>query len=203
MKMAPRTQLILVAVGIIVVLAVLAGVLVVPQFGRLSSTEAQIATKEAEIDQAQALLEARQAAKENAAGTDAALLELGASVPENPDLPSLIIELQDVAYSSNVMLMSVAPSDILPMGGYSALPIDLEVKGEWTDCVDFLQRLHELQRQVRLVEVSTNVRGPGDDEGAIKDLPPYAVNQVIKLNTYIIPADSADEGGAPPAPPGQ
>lgn len=201
MKMSPRTQLILVAAGIVVVVAVLAAVLVIPQFGRLSSTEQQIAQKEAEIDQAQALLEARQAAKENAAGTDAALLELAAGVPENPDLPSFIIELQDVAYSSNVQLRSVAPADMVDMGGYAALPIELQVWGEWADVVDFMQRLNEMQRQVRLVESAVNVMGPGDTADAVDDLPPYAINDLIQLNTYIIPAASAGAGQAVPAPP--
>ncbi len=118
MKLSPRYTLILVSLGILLVVIVAAVVLVVPQFTKLSELDANIGSADEQIAQSQNLLRERQQAKDNAAFTDAALLELAAAVPETPDLPSLIIELQDIAYESNVQIRVIEPADLEQGAGF-------------------------------------------------------------------------------------
>ncbi len=196
-KLSPRNTLILVAVGIVAGLAILAAVLVVPQFKKLSSLDAAIAAADTQVEQAQTLLAARQEAKTNAAMTDAALLELAAGMPETPDQPSLIIELQDYAYDSNVELRTVTPGALTGNGVWITMPMQLMVWGDWADCVDFVQRLQRLTRQVRIIRVDSSLT---DVEGAVQEHGQYTNSLTLDINTYIIP--SADESGtaAPVAP---
>ena len=74
-------------------------------------TTTQIQEAEQEVDEANALLLQRQDMKDRAAQTDAAYLRLANSVPETPELPSLIIELQDVALQSGVNFEGLRPED--------------------------------------------------------------------------------------------
>jgi Tfp pilus assembly protein PilO len=198
MKLSPRYTLILTAVGVFLSVVVLAVVLVVPQFGKLADLKMQIGTADDQVQQAESLVQARQEAKSNAAFTDAALLELAAAVPENPDLPSLIIELQDVAYQSNVQLRRIVPGDMVQSTGYVIMPVEIEVWGEWTDSVDFVQQVGRLSRQVRIVQTTTAVLDEGDLEEALDEIEDYGVSTVLQLETYVIPAaaDSQTGGGA-------
>lgn len=200
MKLSPRYTLILTAVGILLAVVILAVVLVLPQFGRLAEVETQISTSQQQADEAQALLEQRQAAKRDAAATDAQLLELAAALPENPDLPSLIIELQDVAYECNVQLRLVEPQPMTSGDGFVSVPLGLRIWGNWADSVEFIQRLQKLTRQVRVVDMTTDVLGEGDLIVGVEQLDPYSVESQIVLETYVIPSANATGTAVPPAP---
>jgi type IV pilus assembly protein PilO len=203
MRLSPRLALILTAVAVFVAVVVLAAVLVVPQFGKLGDLEQQIDSADDAVSQAENLLKARQQAKDDAAFTDAALLELAAAVPENPDLPSLIIELQDVAYQSNVQLRGIEPGEMVQNAGYVTMPVSVTVWGDWADTVDFVQRTQKLTRQVRMFEVASQVLDEGDNEEAVEDLEPYSVETQLIVETYVIPATSDATATVPPAAPAQ
>ncbi|HSK47990.1 MAG TPA: type 4a pilus biogenesis protein PilO [Coriobacteriia bacterium] len=199
MKLSPRYTLILVALGVLAVVVIAAAVLVVPQFRRLSEVETMFASVDDQVTQAETLLQTRQAAKEDAAFTDAELLELAAAVPETPDQPSLIIELQDLAYESAVQIREVEPTDLVQGNGVVAMPMTLTTWGTWTDTVDFVQRLRRMSRQVRIVEVDSGVVDESTTDEGVEDLPPYSVECVLQLETYVIP--SAESTSSVPAPP--
>lgn len=200
MKLSPRYMVILTGVGVVAVIVVLALVLVVPQVQRMNELDEQIATADMQISQAESLLKTRQEAKEKASVTDAALLELAAAVPENPDLPSLIIELQDVAYASNVQLRVIEPADLVQAEGYLTMPLTVKIWGDWADSVDFVQRVRELTRQIRLVEVTAKVLPEADREKAVEPLDYYSTETNLLIESYIIPAESGQTGAAPADP---
>ncbi len=197
MKISMRDQLVLTAVALVVVLGIVVGFLVVPQFSKLAGLDQEIQDAEADVAVQQALLEQREGMKDQAAETDAKALKLGGLVPDSPDLPSLIIELQDIAFASGVKLTAITPSEpvIAPTGTYLAIPLDLTVQGTWTDSVDYLQRIPRLTRGIRTVEFSSNVLDAND----LDDVSPYSVQTLIKLEAYATPS-VATSGTTPPAP---
>lgn len=200
MKLSPRYTVILTAVGVLAVIVLLAMVLVVPQIQRVNDLDEQIETADAQISQAEALLKSRQEAKERASVTDAALLELTAAVPENPDLPSLIIELQDLAYQSNVQLRAIEPADLVQAQGYLTMPLSIRVRGDWADSVDFVQRLRKLTRQLRVIEADSKVMAESDLTEGVEEVPQYSVETNLLIESYIIPAESGQTGSVPADP---
>jgi Tfp pilus assembly protein PilO len=193
MKLSPRNTLIASAVGAVLLVIVLVVVLVVPQFGKLGDLGEQISTADAEATAATMLLAQRREIKNSAAVTNNTLLTLANAVPENPELPSLIIELQDSAYASDVSLRGVTPAlpAVVEDQTVVSVPLSLEVWGTWSDTVDFLQRLQKLGRSVRVTQFEAMVIEESVAHDANIKLPPYyQVRTVVALETYVIPAGS-------------
>jgi Tfp pilus assembly protein PilO len=200
-KIGPREQIILTIVGLLAVLVAIAVLLVWPQVKKQKSLDGQITVAEQQLSTAQALLAQRQEIKNRTAMTDAQWLKLASMVPENPDLPSLIIELQDAAFASGVQVVAIAPSDPAPSadGSYLSVPLEIRVLGTWADTVDFMKSINKLSRGLREVSCSAAV-APIDSGNPI--LPNYSVATALKLEAYMIPPASTAATAAPaPATP--
>jgi Tfp pilus assembly protein PilO len=182
MRLSPRNQFILTIVGLTLLLIALVALLIVPQYTKRNALQQQINQVTQEVSVAKTLLAQRQQIKDRAAQTDAEWLRLANMVPESPDLPSLIIELQDVAFTSGVKMLGITPA--VPVvgttGQYQTLPISLNVSGSWADNVDYLQRILKIERGLRIVGFSS----AGVDDGS-------AVTTNITIEAYMIPATSS------------
>jgi type IV pilus assembly protein PilO len=169
MRLTPQVEL-LIGIAIIVVagLAVV-GLLIVPQFGVLADQDAQLAKAQQDVTSAQATLAQRQSAKNQAAQTQAELMTLQNQVPDSPELPTLIIELQDVAADAGLSWVKVEPKEPTNMEGFSTVPIGLTLQGSWPDTVDYVRRLSRLDRQVRIVSVGINPLSDPNQQGAAEE----------------------------------
>lgn len=195
MTLSYRNKLIL-ASAVAVLLAVLVLLLLVmPAFQRLRTYDEQIAEADRQISQAQALLAQRQEVKGRSHETEAKRIRLANQMPETPELPSLIIELQDTVNLSGLEFASLTPSEpILVEGGYSEITIAMLVRGTWQDTVDLMQRLPRLTRQVRIVGFNTAQSAQDDDDDDTN-----VVETGMTIRVYTMPADVAP-AAVPPAP---
>jgi len=196
-----RDQLIVTAIGLVIVLGLVVGFLVVPQFGNLATLDDEIEQAQADVQVQQSLLTQREEMKDRAAETDAKTLKLGNLVPDRPDLPSLIIELQDIAFASGVKLTAITPSDptTATAGTYMVIPIDMTVQGTWTDTVDYLQRIPRLTRGIRTVEFAATVI----EADETNDASPYSQQTLIKIEAYSVPSSPTVDAVAPAPTPTQ
>lgn len=200
MNLSPRNRFFAVAAGAVLSVVVLAFVLVFPQFGKLGNLDAQIASATEQQKAADTLLKQRQDIKNQAAATDARMLQLQNSVPENPEMPSLIIALQDEANAAGVRLAQVEMDDPTAGASFVTLPLTAQVLGTWSDTIEFMQQLRKLERQVRIVGFETNLASDTDLENVDLSMPPlYQVQTLLTLEAYMVPAVSAPTS-APPAP---
>lgn len=197
MNLSPRNRLIVVAALAFVVLIVMVVALVLPAAQQIGAVQEQIDAATEDSDSARILLEQRRQIRDRAAATDVRVLELAVAVPENPDLPSLVIDLQDLATESGVFLSSIQPSPLVvsETAPHVGMPIDLVVQGPWADVVDYLQQLRRLPRQLRVNDVVVTVVAPPEGEEAESDVgisvpPYYQVNAAIRVTAYIIPASA-------------
>ena len=192
MKISPRNRLIIVAVVMVLVLVATVFLLIVPEFTRMGELDGQIAQADNEAASAQTLLAQRRQMKDNSASTEALWLRLAGLVPENPELPSLIIELQDVAYTDGVQLRSITPGVPTTVSGqtYLSVPAALVVYGTWQDTVEFLKSLSKLSRGLRITNVSSDVMADSPDD-ANPALPSYSVKTSLAIEAYTIPAATA------------
>ena len=144
--------------------------------------------------QANALLSQRQAAKDAAAVTQAKLLRLANQIPDNPELPSLIIELQDTANEAGVEFMRMQPGNPVAKAGYSAIQMDLNLTGRWADNVEFMRRLRDLDRQVRVVNVS--IIAPTDEGELATGTGSPVLGSAVKLEAYVQGTAIAEAAGS-------
>lgn len=203
MKISPRNIIIIVAALFVLGVVAVVLLLVVPQVNRMNTLDGQIKTANADVQNAETLLAQRRSIKDRAASTEDDWLRLANEVPENPELPSLIIEMQDLAYASGVTLMEIKPSAPAPRPSAEAatfltLPIHLTVRGSWFDTIDYLQKLIRLERQVRIAKFTSDRLTAG------LDVLPGTNETGLDIEVYVIPAQSAAPAAAAvPAPAGK
>jgi Tfp pilus assembly protein PilO len=197
MKLSYRNKLIL-AGAVAVLLAVLVLVLfVLPQFQKLRTYDDQIAEADAQISQAQSLLAQRQEVKARSAETEAKRIRLANQMPETPELPSLIIELQDTVNEAGLEFASLTPTEpSVTEAGYSEITMAMLVRGTWQDTVDLMQRLPKLTRQVRIVGFNTAVQQSRDEDD---DDDTNVVETGMTIRVYTMPAEIVPPA-TPPAP---
>lgn len=204
MKIAPREQFILTLAAAALLIVVLVAVLVYPSVKNLSTLDAQISQAQSDVSSAKSLLAQRQAIKDRASQTDAKWLTLANEVPDNPDLPALIIELQDAAFESGVQLVAVTPGKPALLGTYANVPLNIQILGSWADSVDYAQRIFKLSRALRISVLSATVTNNSAQETRLNTpLPLYSPVTTFELEAYMIPAATTPTATAAPAPAGQ
>lgn len=66
------------------------------------------------------------------------------AMPDDDDMPGIILELNSVAAASGIEFVSIAPQAGAVRTGYTALPINLSFEGNFYDLTDFLFRIRNL-----------------------------------------------------------
>jgi Tfp pilus assembly protein PilO len=199
MKIGPREQLIGVILVLVVVFAAVVALLVWPQYQKQKSLDAQVTAAEQQLNASRTLLAQRQEIKNRIASTDAQWLGLASLVPENPDLPALIIELQDAAFASGVQIEAIVPAEPVESAdkSYVVVPLEISVVGTWGDTVDYMKSFTKLVRGIREAGFTAAV-APADTGDPV--LPDYSVATAIQLQAYTIPASQGTTPTPAPAP---
>jgi Tfp pilus assembly protein PilO len=214
MMLKPSHKLIISAVGAVLVIAVLVIALVVPQIGALGDLDEQIKQADQDIQRNETTLKRRQEAKQRAAATDAELMRLANELPESPELPALIIELQDAVNESGLEFTRIDPEQEYPPGsdddteddttaGYRTVSIEMEVLGRWQDTVDLLQRMRRISRQIRVerIESTREEEAPAGSEEVTPTVEmPNLVRTKILIEVYTMPSETDAPAPTAPAP---
>jgi type IV pilus assembly protein PilO len=185
------------AVIALMAVLVIAGValLIVPKFGEMGALDAELQSANDQIAQTKARLAQLEQAKATASLTQAELLALGNQFPEKPELPALVIELQDVSNASGIRFERIGPGVPAPVasGQYSEIPITARVTGSWPDVLDYLRRLNRMTRAIRVTDVSLT---PLASVSATSTEAPD-VGADISMRAYVMNAASQQPAAAP------
>jgi Tfp pilus assembly protein PilO len=131
------------AVALLIVALVAYFLLVRPkraEAGRLTEEIAQLDTE---------LQAARQAAKPDETAQKikvADIFELAKAMPDRPDMPGIILELNSLAESVAIEFVSIAPEPVVAGNGYRILPVRFVFEGDYFALTDFLFRVRNLVR---------------------------------------------------------
>lgn len=183
-RLSAQNQLI---IGIVVIVAVTLGAVflaILPQFDRAKQIDTEISQVESDIQAQKALVARRMSAKAQAAEAQVEMLRIANEVPEAPELPTVIVNLQDAANAAGLTFAQIMPGEPAPAVdasnkdlGFTKIPIALTVRGAWADHIDYLRRLSKLQRGVRVTDATYTYVAETDTE-------PAYVEGVIKLEVY-------------------
>ncbi|MDP8973050.1 MAG: type 4a pilus biogenesis protein PilO [Actinomycetota bacterium] len=100
--------------------------------------------------------------RRNAADIERQILELSKRIPEQAELPTLVVQIEEVAEAAEVTQFSIEPGapEAPPGGGnFSRIPITMTFVGRYEQMQDFLLRVRNLARLVTVNEV-TYCRSP-------------------------------------------
>jgi Tfp pilus assembly protein PilO len=202
-----------IAIGVmaVVTLAVVF-LLILPIFQEVSSLNTEIATEQSNLAAAQALLARRQSAKAQSAANEVELMRIANQMPDAPQLPSVIIELQDVANAAGVEFRSITPSGITAVPAtdgttvaYDSLPMALVVDGSWAEVIDYLYRLQNLNRGVRVLSIAfvynpgtaaTETEGTETQAAETEAAVPPSITANVQLEAYMMPGTTSVVGAA-------
>lgn len=209
MKLSPRDEIIVGVVVVILLVVALSMLLVRPQFAALSDVSKRQAEEETKIRNAEAELQLLKAAKSEALQVQADLIKVNNRVPDSPQLPSLVVEIQDLANEAGIDFISIKPAEMVATGEYTTLPIELGLHGQFFDVVDFLYRLQHLTREIRVEKLDLSKQlTPGGESAAEDD---GGLDLSITANVYVMgsvpgaqaPKEAPGSGGQTPAPSGK
>lgn len=201
MKLSPNQKLIIAVVVIAVVAAAVLFLLIVPQITKMAKLDSDIETAADDIDSARSLLNQRQEVKARSPQTETQLLALANQLPESPEMPGLIIELQDTVNTSGMEFISMQPGEPEAREGYTSIPSEMVVTGRWQDCVDLLQRLRRITRQIRILDFRVEVfEDEADEESTDSADKPTEVEATITIEVYTMAQSAEASGTVPPAP---
>jgi type IV pilus assembly protein PilO len=124
--------------------------------------------KEARKQQLEQTVAQLENARRNAPDIERQILEVSKRIPEQDEIPTLVVQIEEVARTANVTQFSIEPGapEAPPGGGnFSRIPITMTFQGRYEDMQDFLLRLRNLARLVTVNEV-TYCRSPEPISGA-------------------------------------
>ncbi len=185
MKLTSLQKMIIVGALIVVAAALVVAFVIMPMFTTLADLQTQRTAAEARTTAATDVLNTLRAAKGRAAVTEAELLQIGTQMPDSPQLPSLIIELQDIANASGVKVTSMAPGQPTPAGGgqYTEISMSTQVTAEWDDLLDYLKRLDHSTRLLRVSNLTVN---PPASAATTSTAASTALQVTMTMKAYVI-----------------
>jgi type IV pilus assembly protein PilO len=175
-----RTDRNILILGLLIIVLVVVGyyfLLLRPLLGTLDARAQERSAKESELASLQQEVAQLEAAKRNAPETERQLLELAKRVPTQPEIPTLVVQIEDVADASGVSQLSIEPGTPGPPpggGNFSVVPVTMSFEGTYEQLQDFLLRTRNLARLVTVNSV-TYCRvvplGVGESACTIEEVP--------------------------------
>ena len=162
--MTNRNILILGALGIVVLLVAYYFLLLSPLLGRLDEQSQARKDKQAQLAQVQQDVNKLEEVRRNSPEIERQLLELSKRIPAQPQIPTFVVQIEEIADASGVTQVSVDPEPSLaPEGGgdYRVVPVTMQFTATYDEMQDFLLRTRNLARLVAVNNV-TYCR-PGSD----------------------------------------
>jgi hypothetical protein len=194
-----------------------------PKRDEATKLDAEIATKQAEIDQTKSLIAGYTQAKDDYKANYRMLARLGKAIPADDDVRSLLVQLSDTADRAKVSFDSIsvganagvstevaaattgdlapAPGTV-PVGsaGFSAMPFSFGFEGSFFRLSDFFNRLEDF---VTVENQKIDVTGRLLLVGSISVTPTQGMKKLtaqVGAASYLVPELTGVAGAAPVAP---
>lgn len=150
-----KQQIIVIAVVAVLILIIFT-LLLKPKISQLSEISAIQEQEEQEFNALNATIIRLKSIKQRAPEIEARLAELGKSIPETAEVPSLLVDVQDIANQADIDFLSIKPSSLIEQDSYALLPFEITIDGYFYDLVDFLYRLEKLPRMLKVTKILIN-----------------------------------------------
>lgn len=202
----PRNILI---IGILLLIALAVGLyflLFSPLLERMDQADTERSDKMAQVEQLQQQVQELKQIRDNAPEVERQILELSKRIPSQPEIPSLVVQIEEVAGASDVTQLLLQPEAPTgppegTSGDFSRVPITMSFEGTYDQMQDFLFRTRNLARLVTVNEVTYE---PVEPEDAAEPSATSGVERLLQVElqveVYFQPSDTPNRQAAPEAP---
>jgi len=152
-----RNILILGSLGIVILVIAFYFLLLSPLLQSLNEQDQARDQKQDQLAQVQQEVNELEEVRQNSPEIERQLLELSKRIPTQPQIPTFVVQVQEIADASGVTQLTVEPGDAAaPAGGgdYQVIPITMQFNGTYDEMQDFLLRMRNLARLVAVTDVS-------------------------------------------------
>jgi type IV pilus assembly protein PilO len=152
-----RNVLILGILGIVIIVIGFYFFLLSPLLQSLNEQAQAREDKQAQLEQVQQEVNELEEVRRNSPEIQRQLLELSKRVPTQPQIPTLVVQVQEIADASGVTQLSVDPeAPVAPAGGgdYRVVPVTMQFNGTYDQMQDFLLKTRNLARLVTVTGLS-------------------------------------------------
>lgn len=156
MKLSTRDLVLLAILGVVVVLGGIWWFVVKPANAELGAQRDQLATIQTEANALRDTVARLQTSAKGESRRTAERLRLSKALPDSPQIPGVMVQLQRLADRANVELTSIKTNQYSDFGSIRGTEFEVKVSGRFFDVDDFLYRLH---RQVEVNERDRPVVG--------------------------------------------
>jgi Tfp pilus assembly protein PilO len=183
--MSRKVRLALSGVALLVIVAMAWFFLISPLRADITETDAAITAESTKLAAAQAKLAQAEITRAEGKKNQARLLELAKMVPDSSQVPSLLVQIQDLADQSGIKFISVSPGAPKESEGFQMIPLTLEFSGSYFDLSDFAYRTEQLVagpgRLLTVKSVQLQLGGQTAEGSAtpVKDSPDLGVSMVL------------------------
>jgi Tfp pilus assembly protein PilO len=195
--MSRMLRLIIVGVVLLVIVVLAWFFLLNPLRSDIAAVETSIEDERTSLAAAQAQLGQAEATREEGAKNRGRLLELAKMVPEAEQIPSLLLQIQDLADQSGIDFIAVTPGDPVQSGDFDIVPLELEFTGTYFDLSDFVYRAEQMVagpgRLLAVKNLDLQLAPETETSGAgVAVSPELSVNMTL----YAFQMAGAEAGGA-------
>ena len=194
-----RNVILLSVLGLVLLVAAFYFLLLSPLLGSLDERAAARDQRRATLSDLQAEVARLEEVRRNSPELQRQLLELNKRIPTQPEVETLVVQIEDIAQTAGVTQTQIVRGDpVPPVGGgdFTVQPITMSFEGTYEELLEFLRLADDL---VRLITVN-NVTYEVAEEGTTA-APDVEQNLTVEIEAevYYQPTD-VPEGIAPAAP---
>jgi type IV pilus assembly protein PilO len=193
-----RNLIILGALGIVLLIILYYFLLLSPLLQSLNEQAQARESKQAQLEQVQQQVNELEEVRRQSPDIERQLLELSKRIPAQPQIPTFVVQVQEIALASGVTQLSVDPEpSTSPEGGgdYRVVPVTMRFNGTYDEMQDFLLRTRNLARLVTVTNI--NYSRAGNETTTSNPSVEALLDVEIQADVYYQPTD-ATSGEVPP-----
>ena len=194
--MTGRSRLIVTIAGALAVLLLFYFFMIRPRKSELAEVKAQVEVEEQKTTQLRLELARLEALRDDAPKLQADLVKIEQFVPRNHETPNFIFTIEETANEAGVEIFQLTNQQAkAPKEGATVaeVAVDLGVRGGYFAVQDFMRRLYDLDRALRIDVVT--MAGDLDDAGSV-----VIEVQMSARIFFQLPEQSAPAPGTTPVP---
>lgn len=194
--MSRRIRLILIGAGIVIVALLVYFLLISPVRGDIGELHDDIDAQDQLIQALEQELAQAAQTERDGRTNQARLIELSKMIPAEAEVPSLILQIQDLADRSGIDWIQVSPGQPTANEGlaYLTLPLSVNFKGTFYDVTDFIYRAEQMVAGPgRLLTVKDVAFGISELNGTNSP----EMNIRMSIWAFVMPAEALAPAPAP------